>query len=145
LRAATILSGSSLEITAMPYVPSTSCSASMTASSRLPSNASSMRWASVSVSVSETNLWPLASSCFRRTEEFSMIPLCTTAMWPLQSTCGCALHWVGAPWVAQRVCAMPVFPEMGDAASSSSSLEIFPAAFRVSRPLPFITAIPAES
>src|SRR4051812_35124909 len=66
-------------------------------------------------------------------------------MSPLQSTCGCALHSLGTPWVAQRVWPMPVSPSTGLVARARSSCEIFPAAFRVSTPLPFITATPAES
>ena len=37
-----------------------------------------------------------------------MMPLCTTAT--LSVACGWALFSVGLPWVAQRVCPMPVWP-----------------------------------
>jgi hypothetical protein len=36
-----------------------------------------------------------------------MMPLWTTAISPPEM-CGCALADVGAPWVAQRVCEIPV-------------------------------------
>ena len=39
-----------------------------------------------------------------------MMPLWTIAMRPDESTCGCALMSVGAPWVAQRVWPMPTRP-----------------------------------
>ena len=58
-----------------------------------------------------------------------MIPLCTTAIVPSSLTCGCALTWFGGPCVAQRVCAMPVVPCTGLAASIASRREIFPASF----------------
>ena len=51
----------------------------------------------------------------------------------------------GAPCVAQRVCAMPSVPLIGVDATRLSSSEIFPGALRVSSPLPFMIAIPAES
>ena len=37
-----------------------------------------------------------------------MIPLWTSATRPSLPRCGCALTSLGAPWVAQRVCPMPV-------------------------------------
>ena len=40
-----------------------------------------------------------------------MMPLWTTATPP--ASCGWALSWVGAPWVAQRVWPMPVVPASG--------------------------------
>ena len=48
-----------------------------------------------------------------------MMPLCTTAISPPE-TCGCALTGVGAPCVAQRVCAMPVVPVMPPACDRAS-------------------------
>ena len=80
LRAATILSGSLLEMTAMPYVPSTCRSASITASRGSRRKNASIRCARTSVSVSETNAWPRASSRLPERVEFSMMPLCTTAI-----------------------------------------------------------------
>jgi hypothetical protein len=43
------------------------------------------------------------------------------------------------------VCAIPTFPSTGLARSACSSCEIFPLAFRVSTPLPFMIEMPAES
>src|SRR5207245_4708544 len=74
-----------------------------------------------------------------------MIPLCTTAIASVQSWCGCALVSFGAPWVAQRVCAIPIDPLIGDASTAVSSITILPAALRVSRPFPLSVATPAES
>jgi hypothetical protein len=104
-----------------------------------------MRCASTSVSVSETKVWPRCWSIFRSADAFSMIPLCTTAIVPVQSWCGCALHSFGGPCVAQRVCAIPTVPCTGLPFTTVSSIEIFPAALRVSSPFPFCTEIPAES
>ncbi len=74
-----------------------------------------------------------------------MIPLCTTATWPAASRCGWAFSSLGAPWVAQRVCAMPVVPA-NRLGSRSSSSRTRPLALTVlmapDRPL---TATPAES
>jgi len=98
-----------------------------------------------SVSVSDENSWPRSSSVCRSAVAFSMIPLCTTAISPLQHMCGCALPSVGAPCVAQRVCAIPIDPWIGFAVTTFSSLEILPATLRVSTPLPFMIATPAES
>jgi hypothetical protein len=55
------------------------------------------------------------------------------------------LHSFGAPCVAQRVWAIPDVPLTGSAVTTLSSIAIFPTAFRVSTPFPFITATPAES
>ena len=54
-----------------------------------------------------------------------MMPLCTTRNWPVQSECGWAFRVVGLPWVAQRVCPMPVHPlrdPSSDARYQSSQL-----------------------
>ncbi len=61
-----------------------------------------------SVSVSETITWSSASIRARSAAKFSMIPLCTSAIRPEPPLCGWALMSLGAPWVAQRVCPMPV-------------------------------------
>ena len=74
-----------------------------------------------------------------------MIPLCTTPMCSSQLICGCELMKFGAPCVAQRVCAIPSVPLIGAESTRLSSSEIFPGALRVSSPLPFMIAIPAES
>ncbi len=144
-RAATILSGSRLEITAMPYVPSTRSSASITAASRLPVNAASIRCASTSVSVSDLNTWPASISRFRSTPKFSMMPLCTTAIEPEQSRCGCAFFSLGAPCVAHRVWPMPTDPPIGCLATADSSIAILPLARRISTPSSPSSATPAES
>ena len=66
-------------------------------------SSAAIRWASASVSVSETRRTPLAWSCSRSCSAFSMMPLCTTAIRPAASTCGWALTSFGSPCVAQRV------------------------------------------
>ncbi len=71
---------------------------------------SSSRWATTSVSVSLVNSWPRSSSSALSELKFSMMPLWITATLPVQSRCGWALRSFGAPWVAQRVCPMPVVP-----------------------------------
>src|ERR1700704_967869 len=49
-----------------------------------------------------------------------MMPLCTTDTPP--DMCGCAFFSEGTPWVAQRVCAMPMSPaRLCDRASFSKS------------------------
>ena len=48
------------------------------------------------------------SSSARSAAKFSMIPLCTSATRPAAPRCGWALRSLGAPWVAHRVCPMPV-------------------------------------
>ena len=64
------------------------------------------RWPTTSVSVSLSNLRPSAISSSRSGLKFSMMPLWTSATGP--TMCGWALPTVGAPCVAQRVCAMPI-------------------------------------
>ena len=67
------------------------------------------RWAATSVSVSDENCTPDASSSARRRAKFSMIPLWIEGeLGRRPPRCGCALSSVGPPWVAQRVCPMPV-------------------------------------
>jgi hypothetical protein len=103
-----------------------------------------MRCASTSVSVSERNSTPSASSRARRAPAFSMIPLWTTATVPVASTCGWALTSLGTPWVAHRVWAMPAGPatRLGMSAARSRTL---PWALWTRR-APFLaTATPAES
>lgn len=74
-----------------------------------------------------------------------MIPLWTTATFWSASRCGWAFSSLGAPWVAHRVCAMPVVPanRLGMRDSSSRTR---PLAFTVRRSpdLPVMT-MPAES
>ena len=69
------------------------------------------RWATTSLSVSLRNLRPSASSSSRSGLKFSMMPLWTSATGP--AMCGWALPTVGAPWVAQRVWAMPIVAGSG--------------------------------
>src|SRR5690606_39721862 len=65
------------------------------------------RWVATSVSVSEENRTPSASSSPRSCPKFSMMPLWMSATRPSAETWGCALRSEGTPWVAQRVCPMP--------------------------------------
>ena len=76
-----------------------------------PSTSRATRWATTSVSVSLLNLRPSAISSSRSGLKFSMMPLWTIATGP--TMCGWALSTVGAPWVAQRVWAMPIVPPSG--------------------------------
>ena len=75
-----------------------------------------------------------------------MMPLCTMAKRPSFERWGWALTSVGAPWVAQRVCPMPIRP--GTAAPFSvfsQSLAIRPLTFSTRILSASITAMPAES
>src|SRR5919204_3876453 len=101
-----------------------------------------MRWTRLSVSVWDTNVWPLAVSSSRRAAKFSMIPLWARAILPVQSTWGWALTFDGAPWVAHRVCANPVDPVRGG--SWASRFAMNPLSLTTCRPLPTI-ATPALS
>src|SRR6478672_9466375 len=101
------------------------------------------RWPTTSVSVSLSNLRPSPISSSRSGLKFSMIPLCTSATDP--TMCGWALPTVGAPCVAQRVCAMPVVPCSGCAASSRARLSSLPSARRRTSSPPSIVQMPAES
>ena len=90
----------------------------------------SIRWATTSLSVSLWKTRPCACISSRSGRKFSMMPLWTRATPP--TTCGWALPTVGAPWVAQRVWAMPTVPGSGSAASSRGEiveLALGPAAF----------------
>jgi len=84
-------------------------------------------------------------SAVRKTWAFSMMPLCTNAIVPPQSVCGWAFTVLGAPCVAQRVCASAVCPAGIRLPSSFSSTEILPGALNTSTCPPSTTAIPAES
>src|SRR6476660_9173729 len=102
--------------------------------------------AATSVSVSLANTTPSASNAARSSPWFSMMPLWTTAIRPLRSVCGWALRSLGAPWVAHRVCPIPVVPLTGRPASSFSRFSIRPAFLATCNvPKPSMTAIPAES
>src|SRR3989304_6418906 len=74
-----------------------------------------------------------------------MIPLCITAISFLQSIWGCAFSIVGVPWVAHRVCAIPIVAWILFPLSFFSSSAILPTAFS-HRKVPFsINATPEES
>ena len=77
----TMTSGSSSARTTSAYAPSSSRTAARTRSASDPSF-SSIRWATTSVSVSESRTWPRFSSPVRRSVKFSMIPLWITATRP---------------------------------------------------------------
>ena len=103
--------------------------------------------AATSVSVSLRNVCPSASSSFLSSEKFSMIPLWMTASSSWSARCGWAFASVGPPWVAHRVCPMPVVPSgSGWSTRSSRSTASLPAFLRIpSSPSAPITATPAES
>jgi hypothetical protein len=105
-RAATMVSGSSAETTAMEKAPRTVAQQRRPGWPRPVSPAaisSSIRWATTSVSVAEVTCGPSASSSARSSAWFSMIPLWMRASRPVQSRWGWAFSAVGCPWVAQRV------------------------------------------
>ena len=131
-RAATTRDGSSASTATSVKAPSscwqTRCIA--TVRSMSDSSCSSSSCAATSVSVSESSTWSSASSRARSSAKFSMIPLCTSATRPAYPTCGCALTSFGAPWVAQRVCPMPVVDAgSGWSAIAFSRLASLPAFF----------------
>ena len=154
-RAATMRSGSSDRTTASEKAPWTRARATRTPaakpSSGRSSMAASMRWASTSVSVSDSRWCPDATSSSLSSTWFSMIPLCTRANWAVQSTCGWAFPSVGPPCVAHRVWPIPA-PEPRGAPSARlprSSSDRVPLAARARhRPSEAsgpTRAIPAES
>ena len=75
-----------------------------------------------------------------------MIPLWITATRPVQSRWGWALRSVGRPWVAHRVCPIPLTPlsAVSDP-STCSSASSFPAFRTTWTSPPSSTATPAES
>ena len=98
----------------------------------------------ISVSVSELKVTPWPASRSRSAPALSMMPLCTTVIRPSSLVCGCAFSSVAGPWVAHRVCPMPILPDSrrGSEASRSRTRPTLrntwaPAAVRI--------AIPAES
>ena len=115
--------------------------------SRVSSNARATRWAATSVSVSDVNATPSSTSLALRLWKFSMIPLWMSASLPSDPPrCGWALLSVGPPWVAQRVCPMPVLDGgSGCAAIASRRLPSLPARFSVATWSPSTSATPAES
>ena len=104
-------------------------------------------FAATSVSVSERNSTPSASSSFFSAWKFSMIPLWISASrsdspprW------GCALPSVGPPWVAQRVWPMAVREgASGWASSAERRFSSLPARFSEVMPSSVTSATPAES
>src|SRR5438093_8814169 len=74
------------------------------------------------------------------------MPLWTTTSVPLQSVWGWALSSDGRPWVAHRVCPIPMAPVSGRSRRMPSRFLMRPAARRTSSvPDGASTAIPAES
>lgn len=127
-------------------MPSTTLSASRTFSSSFSAWERAIRWVITSVSVSEAKTTPSASSFARSSAALSTMPLWTTATLFSGSRCGCELMSLGAPWVAQRVWAMPVVPakRLGTRASRSRTR---PLALTIFRPaaLGLVITMPAES
>ncbi len=117
----------------MAYEPSSFLTASSTALARSREGfrlkLSSIRWGMTSVSVLDLKIWPRFSSSSLNSVKFSIIPLWTTAISPLQSTCGWALTFNGAPWVAHRVCPTPTFPGKSSRLWTSWTSSIFPWSF----------------
>ncbi len=73
------------------------------------------------------------------------MPLCTRAISLLQSQCGWEFTSEGAPWVAQRVCPIPVrYLSSASKSSFFSRNDIFPFDLLLYRP-PSTSAIPEES
>ena len=118
-------------------------SAWRTASSRSSAPLAAIRWASTSLSVSDSNTAPSAISLARSSSAFSMMPLCTIAIGP--QTCGCAFTSLGSPCVAHRVCPMPGLPlnRAGSPAARSATRPLV-LCTRIS-PDRLSTASPAES
>ena len=131
----------------MACAPSSCRTAAPTALARsAPASSSSpIRCAMTSVSVSDVNAWPEASSPSRRSAKLSVMPLWTITTRPDPSRCGCALASVAAPWVAQRVWPMPVVPSTGAAFTRASRSCRRPARRRTLTPSGPRTASPAES
>ena len=98
------------------------------------------------MSVSERCSNPAACSSARSRAKFSMIPLCTSATRSSGPRCGCALASLGAPWVAQRVCPIPVVDSgSGLSTIAFSRLASLPARLSEEIDPSAITAMPAES
>ncbi len=98
-----------------------------------------------SVSVSELKCAPSASSATFRSAQFSTMPFITTCTRPESSSCGWQLASVTRPWVAQRVCPMPLTAPLALPLIRSRSWERLPTA-RTDRTVPsVISDRPAES
>ena len=147
-RAATRRPGSSALTATRVNAPDSRLQAARMASARSPVSASvtSSRCATTSVSVSEAMTTPRSASSAVSSAKFSMIPLWITAMRPPEDTCGWALTSVGPPWVAHRVCPIPVVDgSIGSASSRERRFSSLPAFLRTSSPSGATTATPAES
>src|SRR5579885_925956 len=145
-RAATITSGWDAWTTAMANDPSTRARAARTAPARSapPAMSCSIRWARTSLSVSERSSWPAETSSSPSSTWFSMIPLWMRASRPVQSVWGWALRSVGPPWVAQRVCPIPV-EARGAPPTAPTSAASLPARRRTHTRSPSTRATPDES
>ena len=104
-------------------------------------------FAATSVSVSERKSTPSASSSFFSAWKFSMMPLWISASRSSSPPrCGWALPSVGPPWVAHRVCPMPVREAASGCASSAERrFSSLPARFSEVTPSAVTRATPAES
>ncbi len=112
-RAATSSPGTSACTATRVNAPSSRRQTAAIAAGRSPlprSYSAASRCATTSVSVSLASSIPARSSSARSGAKFSMMPLWMTATRPRVSRCGWALRSVGPPWVAHRVCPMPVVP-----------------------------------
>ena len=112
LQATTSWSGSSLDVIHRPQVPSHRDKAFSVASTTEIFSVSLMcpiSFAITSVSVWDVNLWPRPFSSLRSSFALLIVPLWTRAILPLLSTWGWAFSSVFPPWVAHRVCAMPIW------------------------------------
>ena len=98
----------------------------------------------ISVSVSEVKVTPWAASRSRSTAALSMMPLWTTLIRPSSLLCGWALASVAGPWVAHRVCPMPIRPASRRGSDASRS-RTRPTRRNTWVPLGLPTAMPAES
>ena len=148
--AATIVSGSSAEITAIEKDPRRRRNTDRVASAsdNPPASWSSIRCTITSVSVPDVIVCPPATTSSRSDAWFSMIPLWISATRPVQSTCGCAFSSVGDPCVAQRVCPMAAaWPAGAEAVRSASvATDVLAVAARARQTPPSTTrATPAES
>ena len=85
---------------------------------RVPENIRQQRGSDLGVGLGQ-KLTPLSISSSLSSAKFSIMPLWIRASLPPSARCGCALRSVGPPWVAHRVCPIPV-AVAGNGCSSSS-------------------------
>ncbi len=146
--AATSRSGSSACTATSVKAPESRWHAARIAAARSPvsSRVDCRRWATTSVSVSEAMTTPDWASSAVSSAKFSMMPLWITATRPSAETCGWAFTSVGPPWVAHRVCPIPVVAgTVGSVASRACRFASLPAFLRTSTAPSATTATPAES